>query len=90
MSCTDFAPRTGLSADLWGGGWFVGLVSPEVKSLSQVLAAVVVPNDGGRLRWPVGQRSVGGPAGDGASRLARPAGPGGGSRLWPVVQFLVG
>jgi plastocyanin len=36
----------------------------EVKSLSQVLAASGVPNDGGRLQWPAGLRAVGGPEGE--------------------------
>jgi plastocyanin len=34
-------------------------------SLSRVLAAAGVPNDGGRLQWPVGLRVVGGAAADG-------------------------
>jgi hypothetical protein len=33
------------------------------KSLSAVLTAAGVPNDGGRLQWPLGLRVVGGPAG---------------------------
>jgi hypothetical protein len=39
-------------------------MSPETKRLSQTLAASGVPNDGGRLQWPVGLRAVGGPAAD--------------------------
>jgi hypothetical protein len=38
--------------------------SSDGKSLSRVLTAAGVPNDGGRLQWPVGLRVVGGPAGD--------------------------
>ena len=38
--------------------------SAEAKGLSRVLTAAGVPNDGGRLQWPVGLRVVGGPAGD--------------------------
>jgi hypothetical protein len=34
------------------------------KSLSLVLTAAGVPNDGGRPQWPLGLRVVGGPAGD--------------------------
>jgi hypothetical protein len=35
----------------------------EGKSLTQVLTAAGVPNDGGRLQWPLGLRVVGGRAG---------------------------
>jgi hypothetical protein len=44
-----------------GGG---SEAASEAKSLSQVLTAGGVPNDGGRLRWPLGLRALGGPAGD--------------------------
>jgi plastocyanin len=48
------------------GGATVGPseAASEAMSLSEVLAASGVPNDGGRLRWPVGLRVVGGPAAD--------------------------
>jgi hypothetical protein len=49
----------------YGGDNGAGSEAPsEEKSLSRVLTAAGVPNDGGRLRWPVALRVVGGPAGD--------------------------
>jgi hypothetical protein len=39
-------------------------MSAEAKRLSQALAASGLPNEGGRLQWPVGLRAVGGPAAD--------------------------
>jgi hypothetical protein len=39
-------------------------MSSEAKSLSRVLTAAGVPNQVGRLNWPLGLRVVGGPAGD--------------------------
>jgi plastocyanin len=38
--------------------------SPQEKSLGQMLTASGVPNDGGRLRWPVALRVLGGTAAD--------------------------
>jgi hypothetical protein len=70
---TGYSPTlTGYVGGMYGGGspGYAGYggagpqASPEAERLSRVLTAAGVPNDGGRLEWPVGLRVVGGPAGD--------------------------
>jgi hypothetical protein len=47
-----------------GAGGAYATMSTDAKSLSRVLTAAGVPNQVGRLNWPLGLRVVGGPAGD--------------------------
>lgn len=47
-----------------GGTGAASEVPSETMSLSRILTASGVPNDGGQLRWPVGLRVVGGTAAD--------------------------
>lgn len=62
----------GAQADLYGAGYpeyggdsGAGSETPsQRKSVSRVLTAAGVPNNGGRLQWPLGLRVVGGTASD--------------------------